>query len=121
MTLIAVSAVAAIFVILLVLLQSRNSTPGTATQVAGGPTVPPDITATAIAFATLTSPEALPRISIHDAKALYDANNVSIFDVRDTQFFNTGHIKGAISMPQAQVKDRLSEIPKTGNVVLYCQ
>lgn len=121
MTLVAVSVVAAIGVLLIVLLQSRNNQPGTSTPVAGGLSGPPAITATAVAFATLTSPEALPRITVQDAKALYDKNDVSIFDVRDAQFFNQGHIKGAVNIPQAQVKDRLAEIPSTGNVVLYCQ
>jgi len=39
---------------------------------------------------------------------------------REEQFYNQSHIKGSVSIPQATVRDRLAEIPNTGNVVVYC-
>ena len=90
------------------------------TQTRGVSAIPAP-TQTAIAFATQTSPDAVPRIGMQDTKALYDAGNVTMIDVRDKQFYDVGHIKGAINIPQAQVAQKLGEIPKSGNVVLYCQ
>jgi 3-mercaptopyruvate sulfurtransferase SseA len=110
----------ALVVLLVVLVTLGRGGQSTQTQT-NGPTPPPNQTQTAVMFATQTAPEVLPRITVADAKALYDVNNVKIIDVRDAQFYDQGHIKGAVNIPQAQTQTRLGEIPKTGNVVVYCQ
>ncbi len=125
---IAAVGVVAIFLVLLVI--ALQPKPGTTTTnidlnetnsgANAGTDPSANVTATAIAFGTLTAPSVLPRISVQETKALFDANDVLIIDVREEQFYNQGHIKGAKSIPQAKVRDRLAEIPTTGNVVVYC-
>ena len=103
-------------------MQNRGTT-GTTTnpQTQAGPTVPPDLTATAIAFATQTRPEVLPHITVTEAKALFDANDAKFIDVRVADQYAAGHIRGAANIPYTDVGQRVAEIPRTGNVIVYCQ
>jgi ArsR family transcriptional regulator len=41
--------------------------------------------------------------------------------VRPEQEFRSGHIAGAVSIPVAQLKRRLAELPKKREVVAYCR
>jgi hypothetical protein len=119
--LIAVSAVVALILFLFIAGQNA-STPTTTTVVnptAAVPTPVADATQQEIAF--LTASVGTPRIGIQDAIALNQANNAKFFDTRPKTEFPHKHIKGAISLPPDEVASRLSEIPKTGNVILYCQ
>ncbi|MEO5951412.1 MAG: rhodanese-like domain-containing protein [Chloroflexia bacterium] len=122
--LVAVSVVA-VFLVVLVLALQPKTTNGTTTNVNPNATSAvqdpsANVTATAISFATLTAPSVLPRISVQEAKTLVDKNDALIIDVREPQFYTTSHIKGAISIPQATVHDKLASIPSTGNVIVYC-
>lgn len=83
--------------------------------------IPPDAegTATAQAFATETG--GLVPISVEELKALQAVNDVTIIDVRAANLYQAQHIKGAVSLPEFEIMDRLNEVPKEGNVVLYCQ
>lgn len=65
----------------------------------------------------------VPRISLHDFKALYDdpAKRPLILDVRTKDLYDAGHIKGAISFPEADVDTRVSELPKDRLIIAYCQ
>lgn len=123
---VAVAVVGVFLVVLVLALQGKSNNGTTTTQVNLDPvtesTAVTDpsaaVTATAVRFATITSD--LTRISVADAKKLQDANDALIIDVREAQFYNQSHIKGAISIPQASVHDNLATIPKTGNVIVYC-
>ena len=120
--LIAVSGIVVLAVIVLAFMQNRGTpnvaaTPGPQ----AGVTVAPDLTATAIAFATQTRPEVLPHITLADAKALYDANNAKIVDVRTNDQYALGHIAGAANVPHNEVGTRLAEFPRSGNLIVYCQ
>ena len=46
---------------------------------------------------------------------------VLVLDVRTPEEFAAGHVPGAVNIPYDQVDTRLSEIPKTDEVVLYCR
>lgn len=132
MILIGVSAAFVLVVALLLALQNRSAT--TAPTGASG-SVPAagsnssvttvslntEATATAAEVDFLTKVADIPRVSVQDAKALYDAGNVKIIDVRVTTDYNTEHIKGAINIPQNDAGKRLAEIPKSGNVIVYCE
>jgi rhodanese-related sulfurtransferase len=41
-------------------------------------------------------------------------------DLRPVEQFRRGHLPGARSLPLAQVRERIGEIPRDGLVVLYC-
>jgi len=64
-----------------------------------------------------------PRISLQEFKALYDdpAKRPIILDVRTLSAYRQGHIKGAISFPEADVDKRAGELPKDKLIVAYCQ
>ncbi len=49
------------------------------------------------------------------------SNDVVVIDVRPVEEFNSGHIPGAISIPLAELKDRLNEIPNDHEIVAYCR
>lgn len=44
-----------------------------------------------------------------------------LVDVRPTEEFEAGHIKGAKSIPLAELEDRLAELPADREVVAYCR
>jgi rhodanese-related sulfurtransferase/DNA-binding HxlR family transcriptional regulator len=47
--------------------------------------------------------------------------DVVLVDVRPTEEFQAGHIKGARSIPIEELKDRLAELPGDREVVAYCR
>jgi len=46
---------------------------------------------------------------------------VILLDVRPVDEYETGHIAGAMSMPLAELKTRLAELPKEQEIVAYCR
>jgi rhodanese-related sulfurtransferase len=46
--------------------------------------------------------------------------HVLVLDVRTPQEFASGHVPGAVNIPHDQVASHLGEIPKDGEIVLYC-
>jgi rhodanese-related sulfurtransferase len=46
---------------------------------------------------------------------------VTVIDVRPREEFEAGHIPGALSIPLAQLKKRLRDLPKRRDVVAYCR
>jgi rhodanese-related sulfurtransferase/DNA-binding transcriptional ArsR family regulator len=44
-----------------------------------------------------------------------------VIDVRPAEEFAAGHIPGALSVPLAQLKARLAELPREGEIVAYCR
>ncbi|MBI4084040.1 MAG: metalloregulator ArsR/SmtB family transcription factor [Candidatus Lambdaproteobacteria bacterium] len=46
---------------------------------------------------------------------------VTVLDVRPAEEFRAGHIPGARSVPLADLKRRLAELPRAGEIVAYCR
>ena len=46
---------------------------------------------------------------------------VTVLDVRPGEEFRAGHIPGALSVPMAELKARLKDLPKVREVVAYCR
>ena len=46
---------------------------------------------------------------------------VVVLDVRPAEEYRAGHIPGALSMPIPELKRRLSELPKSQEIVAYCR
>lgn len=64
--------------------------------------------------------DGVERISIADAQKAA-ANGEAVFiDVRGSIEYERGHIKGAISLPRGQIKDRAGELPKDKLLITYC-
>jgi rhodanese-related sulfurtransferase/DNA-binding MarR family transcriptional regulator len=49
------------------------------------------------------------------------AGRATVLDVRPPEEFKAGHIPGALSMPLAELKRRLKELPKNREIVAYCR
>ena len=47
--------------------------------------------------------------------------DVTVVDVRPPEEYEAGHIPGALSVPVAELKRRLREIPKGREVIAYCR
>ncbi|MBF6614103.1 MAG: hypothetical protein IVW55_13335 [Chloroflexi bacterium] len=111
-----VGALLVVLTALIYLLGINNTTP-----VAGTQSLPSDQPGSQ----QLQSPVAgdPPRMSLVDFKALYDdpAKRPLIIDVRAKSAYDLGHIKGAISFPEADVDARANELPKDKLIVAYCQ
>jgi rhodanese-related sulfurtransferase len=46
---------------------------------------------------------------------------VVVLDVRPTEEYQAGHIPGALSVPLAELKERLNTLPKNREIVAYCR
>lgn len=51
---------------------------------------------------------------------LAGANPPVVFDTRDREVYDSGHVPGARSLPYGELETRLAEVPKDRPVVLYC-
>jgi hypothetical protein len=82
----------------------------------------PGIVAQPTGLVTIEAPtDNAPRIEMADFKQKFDAGTLAlIVDVRLVDAYAEGHIPGAVSIPEAEIVARVSEIPKEGEVVLYC-
>lgn len=60
-------------------------------------------------------------VSLAELRRRMREGDVTVIDVRPEGEFRSGHIPGALSIPVAQLKRRLSEIPKKREVVAYCR
>jgi rhodanese-related sulfurtransferase/DNA-binding transcriptional ArsR family regulator len=49
------------------------------------------------------------------------SGEVTILDVRPAEEYRAGHIPGALSVPVADLKARLGELPKGREIVAYCR
>lgn len=60
-------------------------------------------------------------VSLGELRRRMRDDDVTVIDVRPEEEFRSGHIPGARSIPVAQLKRRLAEIPKKKEVVAYCR
>ncbi len=63
----------------------------------------------------------LRTITRDDLRARLRDGDVVVVDVRPATEYAAGHIRGAISIPVADLKARLGEIPDGSEVVAYCR
>jgi rhodanese-related sulfurtransferase/DNA-binding MarR family transcriptional regulator len=59
-----------------------------------------------------------------DREALLDRvrrGAVTVLDVRPSEEYRAGHIPGALSIPLAELEQRLAELPRDREVVAYCR
>jgi len=63
----------------------------------------------------------LEPVTLAELRRRIRAGDVTVIDVRPEEEYRAGHIPGALSVPVAQLKRRLAEIPKKREVVAYCR
>ena len=45
----------------------------------------------------------------------------TVLDVRPVEEYRTGHIAGAVSIPLAELKNRIAELPRDQEIIAYCR
>ena len=60
------------------------------------------------------------RTSLEDAKAAFEGKKAIFLDVRAAESYSSSHIPGAISIPEAQIKERLKDLDPNQWIVTYC-
>lgn len=63
----------------------------------------------------------LQAITCEELKRRLNDRSVFVLDVRPVEEYLAGHLPGARSIPIDELKARLKEIPKRGEVVAYCR
>src|SRR5919202_5706330 len=63
----------------------------------------------------------LEPVSLKELRRRMREGDVTVIDVRPEEEYRAGHIPGALSIPVAQLKRRLAEIPKRREAVAYCR
>ncbi len=66
-----------------------------------------------------TFPE-IARVSLADSKAALDNGKAIFIDVRDASSFAESHIPGALSIPLAELEERLGELDPSQWIITYC-
>lgn len=62
----------------------------------------------------------VPRISLADAKAAFDAGKAVIVDSRPENSFKDEHIAGAFNIPLGSTPDKFDALPKGKKIIVYC-
>jgi rhodanese-related sulfurtransferase len=61
-------------------------------------------------------------VTVEEAKSLIDSNfSLIILDVRTREEYDSGHIGGAILIPVNELEDRLDELSKEEEFLIYCR
>jgi 3-mercaptopyruvate sulfurtransferase SseA len=68
------------------------------------------------------SEDAVPRVTVDEAKAAYESGEAIIVDVRSSEAYAGGHITGAISIPLDQFESNIANAPLDKNkwIITYC-
>jgi hypothetical protein len=93
--------------------------PQTAGKVPTNTALPIPITASPVAGGGLTLAN-VQRVTLEDAKTAFDGNKAIFLDVRSAGSYTSSHIPGAISIPEAQIMERLSELDPEQWIITYC-
>lgn len=70
-------------------------------------------------WAMLTSSPAVAEIGVEELEATQ--HGVLVVDVREPVEFANGHVPGAVNLPQADLADRLDELPRDRTLLMICQ
>jgi 3-mercaptopyruvate sulfurtransferase SseA len=100
-------------VVVLGLLLSLDSWRSTSAESAAKPTALP------MSTQQIPYPE-VPRMSVTEAQERLARGEIVMVDVRSESSYEALHIEGAISMPEAEIIDRLHELDQGSLLVLYC-
>jgi hypothetical protein len=78
----------------------------------------------AVAFPTveqgILTIENVQRTSLNDAKAAYDENKAIFLDVRTSESYARNHVPGSVSIPEAQINERMKELDPNQWIIAYC-
>ncbi|MBD0370732.1 MAG: hypothetical protein ICV60_07865 [Pyrinomonadaceae bacterium] len=72
------------------------------------------------AQAQQTPSDGVRRVTVEELRAALDKGTAIVVDVRGTDAYKAGHIKGAVSIPENEIANRTKELPKDKLIVTYC-
>lgn len=106
---------------------TATARPPTPSPVPASPTVPkptatfvPLITPSPTPTGDYPTQASVPRIGVAEARALADAGEAILVDVRSRATYEQEHIQGALSLPLDQVAQRLAELSGEAQIIFYC-
>jgi rhodanese-related sulfurtransferase len=67
------------------------------------------------------SRQAIEALTLPELRRKMNAENLSIIDVRPEKEYEQGHIETARSIPVEQLENRINELPKNDEIVVYCR
>jgi glucose/arabinose dehydrogenase len=67
-----------------------------------------------------TPEDSVRRVTVEELRAALEKGKAIVVDVRGQEAYKIAHIKGALSIPEADLKSRLGELPKDKLIVFYC-
>jgi 3-mercaptopyruvate sulfurtransferase SseA len=73
----------------------------------------------AVPTAAETGSGQVPRVSLEEAKAAYDSGRAVFVDVRTAESYAQSHIPGSLSIPLAELPDRIDELDAGAWIILY--
>ena len=63
--------------------------------------------------------QAVSRVSVEEARQAYESGDAVIVDVRDREYYDQEHISGALSIPLADIQDRMTELDPSKWIITY--
>jgi rhodanese-related sulfurtransferase/DNA-binding transcriptional ArsR family regulator len=69
----------------------------------------------------ITNRDALEPVSLMELRKRMRDGDVTVLDVRPEDEYVSGHIPGAVSIPIAQLRRRLAELPQGREIIAYCR
>lgn len=73
-----------------------------------------------VATPTPADESQVPRVSLADSKAAFDAGTAVFVDVRDSSSFEVSHIPGALLIPLNDLVNRMNELDPSSWIITYC-
>src|SRR5262245_1976784 len=74
-----------------------------------------------LARAYLGAPDGVEEVTRDELARRLRTGDVIVLDVRPTAEYESGHVRGARSVPIAELRRRLRELPPDSEVVAYCR
>jgi len=62
----------------------------------------------------------VPRIGLEESQDKLAQGSAVLVDVRSSDAYDKSHAVGAISMPEEEIGNRLDELPRDKEIILYC-
>lgn len=74
-----------------------------------------------LVYAKYDNEDAVPRITVEDAKKEFEAGNAIFVDSRPEPTFKAEHLPGAVSIPVGpEAATKFDSLPKGKKIIVYC-
>ncbi len=60
------------------------------------------------------------RITLADAKAVFDSGGAMFVDTRASSAYEAERIKGAVNIPMDKLPEKIKDLPKDKKIIAYC-